>query len=189
MKENTRFTFQPPLEKEISDSFPDSLLDSVSPTAPQPITIPAPVDLSLFPQKAVESLAVTALQHQQKELLARLRVSLKKLESLEKQNQDLHRQNHRFEKTLYALRDQIYIYREKDQLHQKDQEKLQKQVQELQQNLLCAEKEYLELHGENREMAKLCRHYEKKLTLYRRYRHRIEIKVRPFINRLKNLVR
>ena len=156
------------------------------PTIPLPSEVPNPVDLSLFPEKAVESLAVLTLQHQQKELLTRLKITLRRLEHLEKQNQHLLRERHQWEKSLYAMRDQIYLYQEKDRLYKKEQEKQKKHVQELQQNLISAEKEYLDLHAQNQEMLHRCQGYEKKITNYRRYRHRIEIKVRPLINRLKS---
>ena len=166
----------------------ENTLSSISPSTSLK-EVPAPVDLSLFPPKAVETLAITTLQHQQRELLARLKISLQRLEIFEKQNKDLLHQKYRLEKTLYALRDQIYIYQEKDEFYQKEQKKYQQKLQESQQNLLFAEKEYLDLHEQNQEMTQRCQNYEKKLINYRRYRHRIEIRVRPLIDRLKNLAR
>ena len=147
------------------------------------------VDLSLFPTKAVESLAVSLLQQQQKEISSRLKIAIQYIEKLEKQNQHLLHEKHKLEESLYAMRDQIYLYQEKDefckQAYQKNLQEFQKDLKELQRNLLLSEKEYVELYKQNQEIIQCCKNYEKKITTYRRYRHRIEIKVRPFINALK----
>lgn len=138
---------------------------------PLPDELPKRADLSHLPKEIIKSSTVENLISQNEDLMARLKVALRRLSLLENENQRLTEDAHRARLSQSSVTDQILVWREKDTLwrHKVDQLEKDKEIQ--------TEKLKALVEKVTKMTADLDRH--------QKYHERIKTQVKPYITQLK----
>ncbi len=145
---------------------------------PLPLEIPPPPNLSQLPAHILHSGTVETLLGQNEDLMARLKVNIRRNSLLEQQIMEQDRQAAEFKRAHSSLIAQFQVLQEKDEMLRERSQTFDIQIEELKdQNLVmqaridAAEERREELHAG--------------LKFERAYRRRVSAWVRPFINKTK----
>lgn len=142
---------------------------------PLPDELPQRADLSHLPKEILKSSTVENLISQNEDLMARLKVSLRRLSLLELENQKLGDETNRTRLAQSSITDQILVWKEKDNLWKQKFDQIERE-KEIQTEKLRA----LQTKVQNMT-ADLGRH--------EKYHERIKTQVKPYISQLKEYSR
>ncbi|MNK07762.1 Chromosome partition protein Smc [compost metagenome] len=136
-----------------------------------PDELPKRADLSHLPKDIIKSSTVENLISQNEDLMARLKVTLRRLSLLENENQRFSEEAHNARLSQSSVTDQILVWREKDTLwrHKVDQLEKDKAIQ--------AEK--------LRALTEQVTSMSADLDRHQKYHERIKTQVKPYISQLK----
>ena len=142
---------------------------------PLPDEMPKRADLSHLPKEILKSSTVENLISQNEDLMARLKVALRRLSLLETENQKLSEETNKARLSQSSITDQILIWKEKDNLwkHKVDQIEREKEVQ--------TEK--------LRALQEKAKNMSADLVRHEKYHDRIKTQVKPYITQLKEYSR
>ena len=160
---------------------------------PLPTEIPEPPNLSQLPQDILHSGTVETLIGQNDDLMARLKVTLRRQSILEQDILNLKKQQREIEKYCDNLENQNQILKEKDQQASKRQIQIEDKFLTVQEDLQLYEIRYAEL-SEKYEIKKtdLVRHEKLNKSLRRKlktYSRRLKKWVRPLITSLRSEIK
>ena len=160
---------------------------------PLPTEIPEPPNLSQLPQDILHSGTVETLIGQNDDLMARLKVTLRRQSILEQDILNLKKQQREIEKYCDNLENQNQILKEKDQQASKRQIQIEDKFLTVQEDLQLYEIRYAEL-SEKYEIKKtdLVRHEKLNKSLRRdlkTYSRRLKKWVRPLITSLRSEIK
>ena len=138
---------------------------------PLPDELPKRADYSHLPKEILKSSTVENLISQNEDLMARLKVALRRLSLLENENQRLSEETNKARLSQSSITDQILVWREKDNMwkHKVDQIERDKEVQTEKLRALIEKTQSMN--------AELIRH--------QKYHDRIKNQVKPYITQLK----
>lgn len=138
---------------------------------PLPDELPKRADYSHLPKEILKSSTVENLISQNEDLMARLKVALRRLSLLENENQKLSEETNKARLSQSSITDQILVWREKDNMwkHKVDQIERDKEVQTEKLRALVEKVQSMN--------AELVRH--------QKYHDRIKNQVKPYITQLK----
>ncbi|MFM6929573.1 MAG: hypothetical protein ACKOX6_13980 [Bdellovibrio sp.] len=142
---------------------------------PLPDELPKRADYSHLPKEILKSSTVENLISQNEDLMARLKVSLRRLSLLENENQRLSEETNKARLAQSSITDQILVWREKDNMwkHKVDQLERAKEVQ-----------------GEKlRALTEKAQAMNSELIRHQKYHDRIKTQVKPYITQLKEYSR
>ncbi|MEN0059326.1 MAG: hypothetical protein AAGB31_10875 [Bdellovibrio sp.] len=142
---------------------------------PLPDEMPRRADLSHLPKDILKSSTVENLISQNEDLMARLKVSLRRLSILETENQKLTEESQKARVSQASVTDQILIWKEKDSVWKQKVDTLEKE-KEIQGEKLRALQEKTQIMA-----AELTRHVK--------YHDKIKTQVKPYISQLKEYSR
>ena len=142
---------------------------------PLPNEIPARADLSHLPREILKSSTVENLISQNEDLMARLKVSLRRLSLLETENQKLREESSKVRLEQSSSADQILVWKEKDNF-------LKQKIRQLERDK--------EIQTEkSRALQERAKNVAANLTRYEKYHDRIKNQVKPYIAQLKEYSR
>jgi chromosome segregation ATPase len=169
---------------ESTDQNYDSEYDIVVPV-PLPTEIPQPPNLSSLPARILHSGTVETLIGQNEDLMARLKVNIRRNSLLEQDLMDLERANEDLAKTNRSIVAQLEVLEEKDRFSKEKSVAFQAERRELQEEIDRLQKdiELLKLKLESSEERK--DELQAGLRFEERYRRRIRAWIRPMVDRLK----
>ncbi|HPI40913.1 MAG TPA: hypothetical protein PLJ21_08915 [Pseudobdellovibrionaceae bacterium] len=124
-----------------------------------------------IPKDILKSTTVENLISQNDDLMARLKVTLRRLSTLEIENQKLHEQAQNSHLNQSAVTDQMLVYKEKDQI-------LRNKIDHL-------ERDKEKLYFTNQNLEKLSHKTKIDLERYKRYHEKVRTQVKPYLNELK----
>ncbi len=127
----------------------------------------APRELARKMTSQTKSSTVEALLAQNEDLMARLKVTLRRLTSLESENEQLQEQDHQVRLENAALSDQLLIWKEKESFWREKNQKLETDMSQIRAR-------YPELDQ-----------MEDKIERYKKYHEKIRHQVKPYIQQLK----
>jgi chromosome segregation ATPase len=138
---------------------------------PLPDELPKRADYSHLPKEILKSSTVENLISQNEDLMARLKVALRRLSLLENENQRLSEETNKARLSQSSITDQILVWREKDNMwkHKVDQIERAKEIQTEKLRALTDKVQAMN--------AELVRH--------QKYHDRIKNQVKPYITQLK----
>ena len=138
---------------------------------PLPDELPKRADYSHLPKEILKSSTVENLISQNEDLMARLKVALRRLSLLENENQKLSEETNKARLSQSSITDQILVWREKDNMwkHKVDQLERSKEVQ--------SEK--------LRALTEKAQAMNSELVRHQKYHDRIKTQVKPYISQLK----
>lgn len=140
-----------------------------------PDELPKRQDLSHLPKDILKSSTVENLISQNEDLMARLKVSLRRLSILENENQKLVDDSNKARLSQSSVTDQILIWKEKDSVWRKKVDQLEKEK---------------EIHAERaRALSEKMANMENELSRHEKYHERIKTQVKPYISQLKEYSR
>lgn len=140
-----------------------------------PDELPKRQDLSHLPKEILKSSTVENLISQNEDLMARLKVSLRRLSLLENENQKLADEANRARLSQSSVTDQILVWKEKDSLWHQKVDQLEKEK---------------EIHTEKIQALHLkVQTMTAELTRHAKYHDRIKNQVKPYISQLKEYSR
>ncbi|MGZ3769037.1 MAG: hypothetical protein ACXVCR_02995 [Bdellovibrio sp.] len=140
-----------------------------------PDELPKRQDLSHLPKEILKSSTVENLISQNEDLMARLKVSLRRLSLLENENQKLTDESNKARLSQSSVTDQILVWKEKDSLWRKKVDQLEKEKE-----IYTEKARALQVKVQNMT-ADLARHAK--------YHERIKNQVKPYISQLKEYSR
>lgn len=142
---------------------------------PLPDELPKRADYSHLPKEILKSSTVENLISQNEDLMARLKVALRRLSLLENENQKLSEETNKARLSQSSITDQILVWREKDNMwkHKVDQLERSKEVQ--------SEK--------LRALTEKAQAMNSELVRHQKYHDRIKTQVKPYISQLKEYSR
>lgn len=140
-------------------------------TIPLPDELPKRADVSHLPKDILKSSTVENLISQNEDLMARLKVAIRRLSLLENENQRLGEENTKARLSQSSVTDQILVWREKDNMwkHKVDQLEREKEVQT--EKLRAIDEKLRSMNAE--------------LVRHQKYHDRIKNQVKPYITQLK----
>ncbi|QDK37884.1 hypothetical protein [Bdellovibrio sp. NC01] len=138
---------------------------------PLPDEMPKRADLSHLPKEILKSSTVENLISQNEDLMARLKVALRRLSLLETENQKMSEETNKARLAQSSITDQILVWREKDNLWKQKFDQVERE-KEIQTEKLRALQERVRTMT-----ADLIRH--------EKYHDRIKTQVKPYITQLK----
>lgn len=142
---------------------------------PLPDEMPRSQDFSHLPKDILKSSTVENLISQNEDLMARLKVSLRRLSILELENQKLSDETNRARLSQSSVTDQILIWKEKDAIWKQKVDQLEKEK---------------EIHVEKaRALSEKVKTMTSELTRHVKYHERIKTQVKPYISELKEYSR
>lgn len=142
---------------------------------PLPDELPRRADLSHLPKEILKSSTVENLISQNEDVMARLKVSLRRLSLLETENQKLSEDSHKARLAQSSFTDQLLVWKEKDNLWKQKFDQLERE-KEIQAEKLRALQE--KVHSMTAD-----------LTRHEKYHERIKAQVKPYISQLKEYSR
>ncbi|MDG0816524.1 coiled-coil domain-containing protein [Bdellovibrio svalbardensis] len=142
---------------------------------PLPDELPKRADLSHLPKEILKSSTVENLISQNEDLMARLKVSLRRLSLLETENQRMSEETNKTRLAQSSITDQILVWKEKDNLWKQKFDQIERE-KEIQAEKLRALQEKVQ-----NMTADLVRH--------EKYHERIKTQVKPYITQLKEYSR
>lgn len=142
---------------------------------PLPDELPRSQDLSHLPKDILKSSTVENLISQNEDLMARLKVSLRRLSILELENQKLSDETNKARLSQSSVTDQILIWKEKDAIWKQKVDQLEKEK---------------DVHAEKaRVLNEKVKTMTSELTRHVKYHERIKNQVKPYISELKEYSR
>lgn len=138
---------------------------------PLPDELPRQTDYSHLPKDILKSSTVEGLISQNEDLMARLKVSLRRLSLLELENQKLSEETQRARTAQASVGDQILIWKEKDGMWKQKIDQLEREKEIQGEKLKALNSKVLNM------TADLNRHVK--------YHERIKTQVKPYISELK----
>ncbi|MEK2645601.1 hypothetical protein [Bdellovibrio sp. BCCA] len=142
---------------------------------PLPDELPRRNDFSHLPKEILKSSTVENLISQNEDLMARLKVSLRRLSILETENQKLAEEANKARMSQSSVTDQILVWKEKDNLWRQKIDQLEREK---------------EIHTEKlRALQEKVQHMGAELTRHVKYHDRIKNQVKPYISQLKEYSR
>lgn len=142
---------------------------------PLPDELPKTQDLSHLPKEILKSSTVENLISQNEDLMARLKVALRRLSILEMDNQKLSEESNKARLSQSSVADQILIWKEKDAIWKQKVDQLEKEKD------IQAEKA--------RALSEKVKTMSAELTRHVKYHDRIKTQVKPYISELKEYSR
>lgn len=142
---------------------------------PLPDELPKKADLSHLPQEILKSSTVENLISQNEDLMARLKVALRRLSILESENQKMMDDANRARMSQSSTADQILVLKEKDSLWKQKVHQLERD-KDIQLEKL-------------RALQEKTQNMEAELTRHVKYHDRIKNQVKPYISQLKEYSR
>ncbi|MBV2169830.1 MAG: hypothetical protein KUL82_14085 [Bdellovibrio sp.] len=142
---------------------------------PLPDELPKRNDFSHLPKEILKSSTVENLISQNEDLMARLKVSLRRLSILEVENQKLSDESTKARLSQSSVTDQILVWKEKDALWRQKVDQLERE-KEIQAEKLRALSEKVQTMGSD-------------LARHAKYHERIKTQVKPYISQLKEYSR
>lgn len=139
-----------------------------------PIELPPPPDLSNLPSHILHSGTVETLIGQNDDLMARLKVNIRRNSVLEQRILEYEHKHDELIRANEALKSQVQIYEEKDILMREKAARTESKETSLREEISLLSAKNASLESRNRE-----------LKLAARYMRRIRLWVTPFIDRLK----
>ncbi len=136
-----------------------------------PDDMPRPLDVTHIPKDVLKSTTVENLISQNEDLMARLKVTLRRLSLMENENQRLNDENHRAKLSQSSVSDQLLVWREKDNLWRSKIDQLEKDKE------IASEKA--------RSLAERVTKMSADLDRHQKYHDRIKTQVKPYISQLK----
>lgn len=140
-----------------------------------PDEVPKRQDLSHLPKEILKSSTVENLISQNEDLMARLKVSLRRLSILESENQKFADESNKARLSQSSVADQILIWKEKDALWRQKVDKLEKQKEIHTEKIQAL---YMKIQNMTAELAR-----------HEKYHDRIKNQVKPYISQLKEYSR
>lgn len=138
---------------------------------PLPDELPRRPDLGHLPREILKSATVENLISQNEDLMARLKVSLRRLSILETENQKMTDETNKARLSQSTFTDQILVFKEKDSLWRQKVDQLEREKQI-----------YFEKMQQFQEKA---RNMEGDLARHVKYHERIKTQIKPYISQLK----
>ncbi|WP_374030319.1 hypothetical protein [Bdellovibrio bacteriovorus] len=142
---------------------------------PLPDELPRQNDFSHLPKEILKSSTVENLISQNEDLMARLKVTLRRLSLLETENQKFSEEANKARLSQSSVTDQILVWKEKDNLWRQKVDQLERE-KEIQAEKLRA------LTEKTQNMAT-------ELARHEKYHERIKTQVKPYISELKEYSR
>lgn len=136
-----------------------------------PDELPPPIQREKFPAELLRSSTIENLISQNEELMARLKVTLRRLDILEVENQRLVAENQKEQTRAATIAEQNFIYKEKDGVWRKKTDELETDRSILQEKLTTLQNLY------SISQTQVERH--------QKYHDRIRTHVKPFVQELK----
>jgi|GEM_PF-917479 len=142
---------------------------------PLPDEMPKRNDFSHLPKEILKSSTVENLISQNEDLMARLKVALRRLSILETENQKLSEETTKARISQSSVTDQILVWKEKDALWRQKVDQLEREK---------------EIQGEKlKALEERTRNMSAELTRHVKYHERIKNQVKPYISQLKEYSR
>lgn len=142
---------------------------------PLPDELPRRNDLSHLPKDILKSSTVENLISQNEDLMARLKVSLRRLSILETENQKLTDENGKARLSQSSVTDQILVWKEKDSLWRQKVDQLEREK---------------EIYSEKlRALVEKSQNMGAELARHAKYQEKIKSQVKPYISQLKEYSR
>lgn len=138
---------------------------------PLPDELPRRPDLNHLPREILKSATVENLISQNEDLMARLKVALRRLSILETENQKMTEETNKVRLSQSTFTDQILVFKEKDSLWRQKVDQLEREKQ------IYSEK----MH----QFQEKARNMEGDLARHVKYHERIKTQVKPYISQLK----
>jgi len=155
-----------------SDLRPNSKSEtSVASHIPLPDEMPRRADLSHVPRDILKSSTVENLISQNEDLMARLKVALRRLSLLENENHRVAVESHNARQAQSSITDQILVWKEKDIVWRNKVDTLEREKE------IHTEK----LKALSGKVAKMTSELER----HHKYQERIRVQVKPYISQLK----
>ncbi len=158
--------------------FPGEALDLLPSQLPLPFEMPPPPNLSHLSPEILKSSAIESLIQTNEDLMARLRVTLRRISQVESSSGKLEAENRALKARLEQVRDQILILKEKEGSVQSRQEQLDQSHEMTSRNLKILELKYQELVTTAKEQRKILSQQLKatgsRLQRHIKYRRRIK---------------
>lgn len=142
---------------------------------PLPDEMPRQNDFSHLPKEILKSSTVENLISQNEDLMARLKVTLRRLSLLETENQRFSEEANKARLSQSSVTDQILVWREKDNIWRQKVDQLEREK---------------EVQGEKvRALSEKVRNMTTELARHAKYHERIKTQVKPYISQLKEYSR
>ncbi|WII71128.1 hypothetical protein QJS83_11715 [Bdellovibrio sp. 22V] len=142
---------------------------------PLPDELPRRNDFSHLPKEILKSSTVENLISQNEDLMARLKVALRRLSILETENQKLSDESNKARLSQSSVTDQILVWKEKDAMWRQKVDQLEKDK---------------EIHVEKlRALQEKIQTMSSELSRHVKYHERIKTQVKPYISQLKEYSR
>ncbi|WP_374000009.1 hypothetical protein [Bdellovibrio bacteriovorus] len=142
---------------------------------PLPDEMPRQNDFSHLPKEILKSSTVENLISQNEDLMARLKVTLRRLSLLETENQRFSEEANKARLSQSSVTDQILVWREKDNIWRQKVDQLEREK---------------EVQGEKvRALTEKVRNMTTELARHAKYHERIKTQVKPYISQLKEYSR
>ncbi|UXR63445.1 hypothetical protein EZJ49_10195 [Bdellovibrio bacteriovorus] len=142
---------------------------------PLPDEMPRQNDFSHLPKEILKSSTVENLISQNEDLMARLKVTLRRLSLLETENQRFSEEANKARLSQSSVTDQILVWKEKDNIWRQKVDQLEREK---------------EIQGEKvRALTDKVRNMTTELARHAKYHERIKTQVKPYISQLKEYSR
>lgn len=142
---------------------------------PLPDEMPRQNDFSHLPKEILKSSTVENLISQNEDLMARLKVTLRRLSLLETENQRFSEEANKARLSQSSVTDQILVWKEKDNIWRQKVDQLEREK---------------EVQGEKvRALTEKVRNMTTELARHAKYHERIKTQVKPYISQLKEYSR
>lgn len=138
---------------------------------PLPDEMPTKKDFSHLPKEILKSTTVENLISQNEDLMARLKVTLRRLSALETENQRVIEEANKIKLSQSSVSDQIMVYKEKDSMWKNKIDQLEKEKEFQEEKALALSQRVQTLAAE--------------LTRHQKYHDRIRTQVKPYLTQLK----
>jgi chromosome segregation ATPase len=142
---------------------------------PLPDEMPKRDDFSHLPKEILKSSTVENLISQNEDLMARLKVSLRRLSLLENENQRFSEESHKARMSQSSTTDQLLIWKEKDNLWKAKVDQLEKEKAIQAEKVRAFQEKSQTLSGE--------------MSRHLKYQEKIKTQVRPYVAQLKEYSR
>lgn len=138
---------------------------------PLPDDMPRRADVSHIPKDILKSSTVENLISQNEDLMARLKVTLRRLSILENENQRMNEETHRARLSQSSVTDQVLVWKEKDALWRSKVDQLEKDKEIQTERARALSERVLKMTAD--------------LERHQKYHDRIKTQVKPYISQLK----
>ena len=138
---------------------------------PLPDEMPAKRDLSHLPKEILKSTTVENLISQNEDLMARLKVTLRRLSALENENQRVIEEANKIKLSQSSVSDQIMVYKEKDSMWKSKVDHAEREKEIHQEKAIALSQRVQSLTAE--------------LARHEKYHDRIRTQVKPYLTQLK----